>query len=321
MATISLLPSGRWQAKIRKKGFRISNTLRTKQLAQNWAKRIEDDIDIGVYAKEDKGGVLWGDIIDKYIREITVSKKSFKIEKYILVRFKQYFNGMRPSQIKSTDILGYVAWRSGEELKPATLIKDLNKISHVFDTAITLGWIESQENPVKQARKVLNVNSKLREDNARNRRLTDSEREILLASRLGSIVEFALETAMRRGEICRIDECIINESRSVLTIPASITKTGKARTIPLSAKALELALNSDQWFTKAPQGVSRNFHEICVKFGIEDLRFHDLRHEATSTLFEKGLAIQEVAMITGHTSWSSLKRYTHLSADDIVSKL
>src|SRR5208282_6819713 len=54
---------------------------------------------------------------------------------------------------------------------------------------------------------------------------------------------------------------------------------------------------------------------------IENLHFHDLRHEATSRLFEKGLAIQEVAAITGHKTWAMLKRYTHPRPEDLLRKL
>ena len=54
---------------------------------------------------------------------------------------------------------------------------------------------------------------------------------------------------------------------------------------------------------------------------IENLRFHDLRHEATTRLFEKGLNIMEVASITGHKDLRMLRRYTHLKAEDLARKL
>ena len=63
------------------------------------------------------------------------------------------------------------------------------------------------------------------------------------------------------------------------------------------------------------------FTRIKEQCGIDDLRFHDLRHEATSRLFEKGFSIVEVASITGHEDLKMLKRYTHLRAENLVGRL
>jgi integrase len=67
--------------------------------------------------------------------------------------------------------------------------------------------------------------------------------------------------------------------------------------------------------------VSQAFERVCRKAGIKGLRFHDLRHEATSRLFEKGLNTMEAAAVTGHKTLVMLKRYTHLRAEDLAEKL
>ena len=67
--------------------------------------------------------------------------------------------------------------------------------------------------------------------------------------------------------------------------------------------------------------ISQAFERVCKAAGIEGLTFHDLRHEATSRLFEKGLGLMEVASITGHKTMQMLKRYTHLRAEDLVGRL
>ena len=74
-------------------------------------------------------------------------------------------------------------------------------------------------------------------------------------------------------------------------------------------------------FTYTPRGLSGAFLKLCRKTDIDDLHFHDLRHEATSRLFEKGLNPVEVATITGHKDTKMLMRYTHLRAEDLVGKL
>lgn len=69
------------------------------------------------------------------------------------------------------------------------------------------------------------------------------------------------------------------------------------------------------------ESVSASWERACGRLGIDDLHFHDLRHEGICRLFESGLQIQEVAMISGHLSWTTLKRYTHLRPQDVLEKM
>ena len=144
-----------------------------------------------------------------------------------------------------------------------------------------------------------------------------------------------LRVEMRRGEILNIKKSNINYSKSVLLIP--LTKTDSPRTIPLSSRAITalraqlkvsqrhsgcvVSLIEPPLFTYTSRGLSGAFLKLCRKTGIDDLRFHDLRHEATSRFFEKGLNPVEVATITGHKDTRMLMRYTHLRAEDLVKKL
>jgi integrase len=136
-------------------------------------------------------------------------------------------------------------------------------------------------------------------------------------------MELALETAMRRGEILGMEwEHIDLKSR---TVHIPITKTDIPRTAPLSLKAIELLFalpdKTGRVFDLAPYSVTQAFRRSCRREGIEKLRFHDLRHEATTRLFEKGLNPVEVASITGHRDTRMLMRYTHLKAEDLAVKL
>ena len=82
-----------------------------------------------------------------------------------------------------------------------------------------------------------------------------------------------------------------------------------------------IPLHEPTVFDYQPRGLSGEFLKRCRRNGIEDLHFHDLRHEATSRLFEKGLNPVEVATITGHKDTRMLMRYTHLRAEDLVERL
>jgi integrase len=130
-----------------------------------------------------------------------------------------------------------------------------------------------------------------------------------------SFVLFAIESAMRRSEITNIKPDDINFETRTLHIPK--TKTGVPRTIPLSRKAISILKIVGQ-FNIQPSSVSQAFLGACRRAGLKDLRLHDLRHEATSRLFEKGLTPMQVASITGHKDLQMLNRYTHLRAQDLV---
>ena len=144
----------------------------------------------------------------------------------------------------------------------------------------------------------------------------------------------ALETAMRRSELLRMRKSHIDFGKRTLLIP--VTKNGKPRTIPLSTSAIkaikdQLQIFSDPnvisierdplIFTFSLRMFRRTFDRIREKLNMKDWKPHDMRHEATSRLFEKGFSIVEVASITGHEDLKMLKRYTHLRAEDLVGRL
>ncbi|MGC9208169.1 site-specific integrase, partial [Acidithiobacillus sp.] len=139
-----------------------------------------------------------------------------------------------------------------------------------------------------------------------------------------SIVQFAIETGMRRSEICGLRWENVNLAGKVALLPD--TKNGKARNVPLSSaavavlSALPRRLSGGVWDVKEDT-VTQAFARCCRRAVIEDLHFHDLRHEATSRFFEKGLNPMQVAAITGHKTLQMLKRYTHLRAEDLAKML
>ena len=107
------------------------------------------------------------------------------------------------------------------------------------------------------------------------------------------------------------------------------TKNGERRTVPLSLKAVvtltgiprNIASKRVFWTWAAKDGVANVWRRTCLKADIHNLHFHDLRHEATSRFFERGLNMIEVSSITGHKTLQMLKRYTHLKAEDLALRL
>ena len=158
--------------------------------------------------------------------------------------------------------------------------------------------------------------------NRRERRLSISEYNYLVKGnypqlKLRNIIELAIETGMRRGEILNIKTEHINGR----TLLISQTKNGYPRTIPLTNRALNILENSDLPFAYSPNALRLAWERLKRNGNIKDLHFHDLRHEAISRFFEKGLTIPEVALISGHKDVRMLFRYTHLKANDLLMKL
>jgi integrase len=166
----------------------------------------------------------------------------------------------------------------------------------------------------------------------RDRRLVgDDEARLLEATTqqsspwLRPVIELALETAMRRGELIALEWAHVDLDRRVAHLPK--TKNGTKRDVPLSARAVEILealprrLNGEVFPINADD-LTHKFGDLCRKAGIEDLRFHDLRHEAISRLFERTtLNVMEIASISGHKTLQMLERYTHLRADNLAQKL
>jgi integrase len=141
------------------------------------------------------------------------------------------------------------------------------------------------------------------------------------------LVQFALETAMRRGEILNMRWRDVSVEKRTLHIP--VTKSGYARTIPLSGAALALLRKlNERGHDRAKRvlPITENaakmaWKRLVKRAGLVNLRFHDLRHEAISRFFEKGLNVPQVALISGHRDPRMLFRYTHPRAEYIAAKL
>ena len=197
-------------------------------------------------------------------------------------------------------------------------------ISETINIAIKEWGNPLKRNPVQLVRKPPSNRN-------RNRRLENGEAQSLLAAAAKSkniwlipIIEFALETAMRRGEILGLRWTDVDMERRTLHLP--ITKNGESRTVPLSIRARQALEGLPRDITGKVFPLSRTalrdlWNRACQRANIEDLNFHDLRHEATSRFFEKGLNVIEVASITGHKDPRMLMRYTHLRAEDLAKKL
>jgi integrase len=225
--------------------------------------------------------------------------------------------------IDGQDVAASIKEMEAEGKAPNTIRLHLALLSHLFEVARKEWRMASLTNPVELVRK-----PKL--PYGRERRLEDDEEARLLSAcqnvnpELAAIARFAIETAMRQGEIIGMTWAMIDLKRRVVHLPD--TKNGLARDVPLSTAAeqvlaaLPRRLDGKVW-TYTQDGMRASWRRALKHATITGLTFHDLRHEATSRLFEKGFNPMEVSAITGHKTLQMLKRYTHLRAEDLAKRM
>lgn len=319
MATYTQRKSG-WYVQVRRKGHNtIGRTFNTKSDAERWALLIESGMGVGTYVDNREAlSTTLKECLGRYASEIVPLKKGADREMYrvnLWKRDKLACKGI--GTIKQTDIANWRDTRIASGISGSTVKKDLALLSHVFTIAIK-EWGLPLANPVAMIRKP-------KSGLARDRRLQHNEEERLLvhcSPEMKAWIIIAIETAMRRGEMSSLQRNWIKGR--VAYLPD--TKNGSPRAVPLSIRALKaiesLPLRIDgSLFEFKPDAYTKTFIRACHKAEIQDLHLHDLRHEATSRLFEKGLTIMQVKSITGHKSLQMLSRYTHLKADELAGLL
>jgi integrase len=318
----------------------LSRTFGAKSQAAAWARKVESELERGVWRDTSAADrTTLSECLDRYELEVTPSKRSAKREESHLriLRDLPIIN-MAMSRIRSADLAAVRdAWLRADHA-PATVVRRLALLSHVFATAQKAWGMESLANPLRavEAPKVRN---------ARTRRVTDEEVDAICSAcastEMRVLIRFALATAMRRGELCALRWEDVAFQLRTAHLPQ--TKNGHARTVPLSssavyalrqlpakAKGLVFALRPDsvtQAFERAVARARRNYDAECEANAQEsspshlaDLRFHDLRHEATTRLADR-LQIHELGAVTGHRDLRMIQRYYHPQAADLAKKL
>ncbi len=257
--------------------------------------------------------------LDRYGREVSPLKKSGKVELYRIGTLKKdKIAKLLLSAIRGADLAEYRDRRLAVGLSASAVRLELAIISNLYTVASREWRMEGLVNPVLAVKKPSAAKG-------RDRRLLPGEEIRLLAEcgdKLRPVVRFALETAMRRGELLALRwENVDLQHRTARLID---TKNGEDRTVPLSTHAVDILKHLPRNISGRVFGgvdISHSFAAACRRAGIKGLRFHDLRHEATSRLVEKGLNHMQVAAITGHKTLQMLKRYTHLRAEDLAKLL
>ncbi len=342
MATIIRTKEGTWRAQVRRKGKYISKTFRLKGLAQAWTNEIEHLIDQGGEPSSQRTGKprTISDLIDLHIADLIEVKKPLRRSKRaVLEALKRDLGSTKLRNLNRAGLIQYGKKRAKDGAGPVTLSVDFSYLRTVLTHAAAVHGIVVDTECVRLARTALARLDLVGRSNERDRRPTEEEIEAILKYfgekptiiPMGRIICFAIATAMRQEEICRIEWPDVDMSKRVVVIKDRKDprkKDGNDQKVPLlnltGFDAWQLILEQKiltggkgRIFPYNSKSVGTAFRRARQFLGIEGLRFHDLRHEATSRLFEAGLSIERVALVTGHKDWKMLKRYTNLKPEDL----
>ena len=343
MASILKRGEYSYQVIIRRRGFPTkTKTFEIKSDAVKWARMIEREMDRGTWHDNSQAeSMTFGDVLTRYQAEVTPAKKSAEIETIkINALLRDPICSLKMSALSRTDIAG---WRDRRllKVKGSSVNRELALLTHAIEIA-RKEWGLNIENPCKLVRR---GPSSL----PRDRRIVGNEERYLMNALdyvkspfIKPFVILAIESTMRRSELLSLEWANVNLEKRTALLPD--TKNGTVRVVPLSSVALDVLkrlprednikvfpITMDAFKKAFVRSIARarsQYLSDCVDQDVNPdpkfmvgLRFHDLRHEGASRLFERGLNVMEVASITGHKTLQMLQRYTHLRAEDLALKL
>ena len=315
MATIRKRGS-KWQVQIRRKHApTLSRSFARKTDAEAWSREMEVDADRRLLRHDPRilEQMTVAELVVRYRDTVSINKRDAKIEMDRLTRFSKLpIARLNLSVIEVRDFAEHRDMRL-QQVSASTVNRELAPLQHMFQVAVEEWGLPITGNPLKLVRRPRN-------NAGRERRLRAGEEERLLQAAertltgyMSPAIIIALETAMRRSEILRIERGHLTDDHRSLRILQ--TKTYRPRTVPLSDRARSACFRlMDAFSIKRP---TRDAFKQCwsrtrTRSGLSDLRFHDLRHEAISRLFEGDMTLPKIASISGHADFRMLSRYAHI---------
>ena len=331
-----------------------SETFTRQALAAEWMRRREAELDklrakgvlegarytllevLQWYRKEVGGQARWGISKESDLRRLEGkdgeghSRPGRPESRYPILARPAY-------ALTAADYIEHVEARRAEGAGPATAGNDLVWLGQALRSARPTLGVPADLQALADARHELRQRKLIAKPRYRDRRITTTEHALLTERfrkqdgrsqiQMLDVMDFAIASARRQEEITRLKWVDLDREKGIgwlddLKHPTQ--KVGNRRSFRMTAEAWAVIDRQDQVgefvFPYNPGSIGSRWEKACKLLGIKNLRFHDLRHEATSRLFERGYSIQEVAQFTLHDSWATLKRYTHLKPEDVVER-
>lgn len=315
-----------WRVSISRRGVRMSGTFKTKAEAMAWATREEAEILSG--GREAFTDRTFFDLLERYAATISIKKRGGRWERSRIEAIKQ--DELARVPCNELGARHFAQWRDKKltQVSPASVNRYMNILSHVCHVA-TNEWQWLKENPLKTVRRPPQTKP-------RDRRIPPEEiNQIILASgyksdqvpqtsraRVGAIFLFAIETAMRAGEIVKMKWKNVDVERRVVHLPE--TKNGSSRDVPLSTEAVrilrQMPQEGESVFKITVTNLGNVFRKLKAHASIEGLHFHDTRHEAITRLARK-LDVLDLARMVGHRDLKQLMVYYNATAEELAQRL
>jgi integrase len=296
-----------------------------------WLNKRETELSApGAIARANAPARSLASVIDRYIAEST--KQLGRTNLQVLKAIKNYdIANMDCGKIESHHLVEFAKELSTKGRKPQTVGSYISYLSAIFRIAKPAWNIPLNHQAIRDANVVLSRMGTTSKSESRDRRPTLDELDRLMtfftqrsdsylrSSPMHRIIAFALFSTRRQEEITRqtwADFDPINKRVMVRDMKHPGAKKGNDIWCELPDEAVSIVLatprTAGEIFPYETQAISKAFTRACAVLGIDDLRFHDLRHEGVSRLFEMGKTIPQVASVSGHKSWQNLQRYAHI---------
>jgi integrase len=317
-----------YRAQIRIRGHApISKSFTRRTDAKRWIETTKTAMRNGSALSTEAERTTLSEALERYLREVTPKKKGKEREGRRVKAWMKHPLAVRfLSQLRGVDFAKYRDARLTAGASESTVRSELMLLSALYKVARKEWGMDGLRNPISDVA-VPNPGR----SNARDRRLVgDEEKRLLDALKAfgpyyAPLAELAIESAMRQGELLSLTSPAVDLDKRIARLED--TKNSERRDVPLSTRAVEIIralprpiVAGAPLFPLNQDDVIRTFREACTAASIENLKFHDLRHEATSRICKR-VSMQEAMKITGHKTPSMLMRYFHPKAEDLARKL
>jgi integrase len=337
MASFTQLPSGKWRVQVRRGGLYRAATFPLKREAEAWARMVEGhahQVAASGHAQPPKTATL-GDLIDGYTA--SGAGTGGKTKTATLAMLKARLGRVKLHALSAIVLRDFIDKRVDDGAGGVTIAADLSFLGAVLKWGRHARHFDIPADLAAQARASLKHRGLDTRSKEREREPTDEELKRLFSywesnSRqridMATVCRFALATGMRLGEICglRVEDVDLKRKTALIRDRKDPrNKVGNNQTVPLLPAAVELVKplvrgrESGSVFGVNADSASTAFTRACksVEPPIVDLHMHDLRHRATAEFFRMGLDIPRVALLTGHKTWTMLRRYTSIKPEDV----
>ncbi len=327
--------SYRCTVRVKKNGViihRESKTFSKKELAKTWGKIRKEEAELNSIKKQDKI-ITIGELLDRFINDADLWASTGRTKRYVVEMLRDCpIASVLSNELKSSDLISHCKMRREAGAGGATIYHDVAYLRSVMKTALPVFDVTANWKIFEDAVPILIEMNLVGKSQKRTRRPTENELEKLTMAlterqnKQGSsipfvdILNFSILTCMRIGEVCKIRwEDLTHEHKTVIVRDRKDPrkKEGNHMIVPLLAGSFDLITKQpeieERIFPYNSKSVTAGFQRVRKSLGITDLRYHDLRREGASRLFEKGYKIEEVAQVTGHRNLNILWQvYTQL---------